>query len=113
MLAIIVKMENQRKYPAVKENVSGDFYVEEGCCTLCGVPHAEAPTLFGGFDENGKVTHRQCFIKKQPRTEQHLEQMINAIAAQELICIRYSGNDKGVKEKITEVGEAKQIDWPE
>ena len=28
-------------------NVKGDFYVEENCCTMCGVPFVEAPELFG------------------------------------------------------------------
>ncbi|HEX8529337.1 MAG TPA: hypothetical protein VF646_04920, partial [Cytophagales bacterium] len=105
--------ENQRKYPTVKENVPGDFYVEERCCTMCGVPHAEAPALFGGFDSNGKATHEQCFVKKQPETGEELNQMINAIAAQELICIRYSGSDRNIKAKIIEVGEVRQIDWKE
>jgi len=27
-------------------NVIGDFYVEEGCCTLYGVPESIAPDLF-------------------------------------------------------------------
>jgi hypothetical protein len=104
-------MKAQRKYPPVAENVPGDFYVEHGCCTMCGVPHAEAPALFGGFDENWKATHEQCFVKKQPETEEELGQMINAMGAQELICIRYSGNDRKIKERIIQVGEGNQIDW--
>ncbi len=106
-------MENQRKYPAVKENVPGDFYVEQGCCTLCGVPQAEAPTLFGGFDENWKVTHDQCFVKKQPETKPEVAQMLTVIAAQDLSCIRYSGNDNKIKARIIESGEGDQIDWKE
>ncbi|MFN6945804.1 MAG: hypothetical protein ACK4ND_12725 [Cytophagaceae bacterium] len=103
-------MENRRKHKAVRENVEGDFYVEEGCCTMCGVPHAEAPELFGGFDASGNATHDQCFVKKQPSNSEELEKMIKAIAAQELICIRYCGKDEEISKKIKNVGEENQID---
>lgn len=80
---------------------------------MCGVPHAEAPALFGGFDANWKATHEQCFVKKQPETGEELNQMINAMAAQELICIRYCGSDQKIKERIIEAGEENLIDWKE
>ncbi|MBO9703180.1 MAG: ferredoxin [Sporocytophaga sp.] len=105
------RIKPERKYKAVKENVSGAFYIVDGCCTLCGVPHAEAPELFGGIDEKGNMTHDQCFVKKQPDSPNELNQMINAMAAQEIICIRYSGNDINIKNRIKEVGEKSQIDW--
>ena len=104
-------MENKRKYKAVDKNVRGDFYVEDGCCTMCGVPQAEAPELFGGFDENWNSIHEQCFVKKQPQNNLELNKMINAMAAQELTCIRYCGTNKNIKEKINTVGEQNQIDW--
>ncbi len=104
-------MENKRRFPAVEENVNGDFYVEEGCCTMCGVPDAEAPTLFGGFDENGKSTHYQCFVKKQPETDKELEQMINVIAISEMGCIRYCGDNSEIKRQIIEMNETDKIDW--
>jgi hypothetical protein len=34
-------MADHQPHPA---NVPGDFYVEDGCCTMCEVPFAEAPT---------------------------------------------------------------------
>ena len=106
-------MKNQRKHPAVKENVPGGFYVEEGCCTMCGVPHAEAPALFGGLTKNGKRTQEQCFVKKQPETGEELNQMINVMATQDLDCIRYSGSDQNIKARIIGEGEGNQIDWKE
>ena len=37
-------MSEHKPHPA---NVPGDFYVEDGCCTMCLVPFTEAPELFG------------------------------------------------------------------
>jgi len=50
-------------------NVVGPFYVEDGCCTLCGVPESEAPGLFGS-------DNMQCFVKKQPETSGQLAAML-------------------------------------
>ena len=104
-------MESKRKFEAVKENVSGDFYVEHGCCTLCGMPSVIAPNLFGGIDDKGKVTHEQCFVKKQPDNPIELTQMIETFESQDLDCIRYSGHDKNIKDRIILAGEKNQIDW--
>ncbi len=106
-----LNMTHKRKFIAVKENVEGDFYVEEGCCTMCGVPQAEAPELFGGFDDKCNATHDQCFVKKQPNNNEELNKMINTLATQELLCIRYCGSDLEIKKRIKEVGEENQIDW--
>jgi hypothetical protein len=80
----------------VSLNVAGDFYVEEGCCTLCGVPDVEAPELFGGFEADGRGTPgaKQCWVKKQPKSTPELDAMIRAVAAQEFECIRYGGTDQ-------------------
>jgi hypothetical protein len=104
-------MNNVRKHPAVKENVPGDFYVANDCCTWCGVPFVVAPALFGGVDQNGKRTHDQCFVKQQPQTPEQLDQMIDAMAVQEQGCIRYCGTDKRIQEQIRDVNEEDQIDW--
>ena len=40
-------MEEHTPNPA---NVPGDFYVQDGCCTMCEVPFAEAP-FDGEFTE--------------------------------------------------------------
>lgn len=104
-------MKDKRKFKAVKENTSGDFYVKEGCRTLCGMPDLIAPNLFGGFNEKGHVTHEQCFVKKQPTNSVEVEQMIKTLASQDLDCIRYSGHDKDLKDKIINIGEQSQVDW--
>lgn len=105
------KKASKRKHPSVKENVDGDFYVEEGCCTMCGVPDSVAPTLFGGFDVSGKATHEQCFVKKQPETPEELKQMLTVLDSQELGCVRYCGKDKKIKERIRGIPGIELIDW--
>jgi hypothetical protein len=59
-------MSNHRK--RYRLNVVGPFYVEDGCCTLCGVPGVTAPSLFGGFGPDGSVLEgiEQCWVKRQP-----------------------------------------------
>lgn len=70
-------------------NVVGDFYVEEGCCTRCGVP-STAPDLFDLEDKE------QCFVKKQPTTNDEIRRMVVVMRHQELGCIRYAGRDRKI-----------------
>jgi hypothetical protein len=65
-------------------NVVGDFYVEEGCCLLCGVPEDIAPQLFASIYEN-----EQCFVKRQPATREEVDDLLKVMAHQELNCVRY------------------------
>ena len=73
----------RRVYP---KNAPGDFYVEESCCLTCGIPWSEAPDHFA-------VDDVQCYIKRQPANEAEVRNMVSAMAAQELDCIRYKGRD--------------------
>lgn len=75
----------------------GDFYVEDGQCLACGVPHVVAPDLVGWTDE--KVLH--CFWKKQPNTPAELERAIAVLDAQELGCHRYAGTDRSILDRIS------------
>jgi hypothetical protein len=84
-------------------NVVGPFYVEDGCCTLCGVPESEAPDLFGSDPT-------QCFVKKQPVTPAELDLMINALRTQDLGCVRYTGNDARVLETIRAWNDLPNVD---
>jgi hypothetical protein len=93
-------MSERKPYPA---NVPGDFYVEDGCCTMCEVPFIEAPGLFGRCqDPNG---YQHCFVMKQPESSAEMEQMINAIRCAELKCIRYKGSDRRIQLQLVETGE--------
>ena len=85
---------SHRPHPA---NVAGDFYVEDGCCTMCEVPFAEAPTLFGACQDPQGYPH--CYVKRQPDTAGELDQMVLAIRHAEFPCIRYRGTDKVILDR--------------
>lgn len=60
-------------------NAIGDFYVEDRCCTLCGVPET-APALF----EIDYERQRHCWVKRQPTNVAELDEMLDVIASAEL-----------------------------
>lgn len=91
------------------KNVAGDFYVEDGCCTACGVPAIEAPGMFA-WDTDADCLH--CYVCKQPSTPAEVTQTLNAIAAAELRCIRYRGTDPTVFERLGAMGEPEVCDFP-
>src|SRR5258708_5940087 len=96
------------KYTSHPKNVSGDFYVEDRCCTLCGVPLATAPELFGeARDDKGLVN---CYVKRQPINPGEIHAMIDVIEAAELACIRYKGKDNEIQLKLVKIGESAQCD---
>jgi hypothetical protein len=86
-------------------NVPGPFYVLNEWCTLCGVPEW-APELFA-FDV-GPTSH--CWVKRQPETRAELDQMIDVMAGQEFVCIRYAGTDPAIIERLVARDEADIVD---
>jgi hypothetical protein len=88
-------MAEHKPHPA---NVPGDFCVEDGCCTMCEVPFAEAAELFG----TGHEPYPHCFVKRQPTTPHELTKMLNAIRCAELRCIRYRGTDRRIQLELVE-----------
>jgi hypothetical protein len=86
-------------------NVVGPFYVEDGCCTACGVPWA-APGMFG------RDIRDHCYVRRQPETHAELDVMIRVLASQELNCIRYKGDDEGVIQRLVNTGMEAQSDTP-
>lgn len=84
-------------------NVPGDFYVVDGCCTMCEMPFVEAPGLFGTVQDPKGYQH--CHVKKQPETPAELEQMLSAIRCAELMCIRYRGTDRLLQFRLIGEGE--------
>jgi hypothetical protein len=79
-----------KMYP---KNAPGDFYVEDGCCLLCGVPWYFAP-------DNFAVDDRQCYVQRQPANEAELIKMIKVMHIQELDCVRYKGRDRQIIDAI-------------
>lgn len=98
-------MAEHKPHPA---NLPGDFYVEDGCCTMCEVPFAEAPDLFGTCQDPKGYTH--CFVKRQPESSDELDQMCRAIRCAELKCIRYRGKDRLIQLRLVEAGEGQICD---
>lgn len=88
-------------------NVVGDFYVEKGCCTLCGVPEHYAPDLFAPLKG-----HEQCFVKRQPSTPVELDAMFEVMSIQELDCVRYRGMDKAVLSRMAAAKLTEYADLP-
>jgi len=86
------------------ENVPGDFYVEDGCCTSCGMPTSEAPELFA-YAPDG-----HCYVRKQPSSAKETWQMIGAFTVQDVGCIRYKGKNRVVQIRLIGAGEGDQCD---
>lgn len=98
-------MPEHTPHPA---NVPGDFYVEDGCCTMCEVPFAEAPELFGtGQDSKGYL---HCYVKRQPVSLTEHEQLLSAMRCAELKCIRYRGSDRLIQLRLIDRGAAELCD---
>ena len=86
-----------RKFKAHPQSAPGDFYVVNGECITCGAPHAVAPNLVG-WAENVEFEH--CIWKRQPQTQQEIEEAIGAVLASEVACHRYAGNDPGILDRL-------------
>lgn len=93
-------MAEHRPHPA---NAPGDFYVEDGCCTMCEMPFAVAPELFGSCQDSMGTPH--CYVKRQPGSPAELDRMVSAIRHAELQCIRYRGSDRLVQVRLVEADE--------
>jgi hypothetical protein len=78
------------------ENHLGDFYLQDTCCTSCGVPQAVAPDLVGWTNQNPA----QCYWIKQPKTADELDRAVKLFHTQELGCHRYSGNDAAILARL-------------
>ena len=89
-------------------NVVGPFYVEDGCCTACGLPHAEAPGFLAALDD---TVDGYCYVVRQPENEEQLDRAICAMVVAEFNCIRYAGADPIVLEKVRHAG--KQFNAPD
>lgn len=88
---------------------SGDrdaFYIEAGCCLLCGVPEQIAPEIFRTGGEH-------CHLLRQPCSSSEVDKTIEAMWSSEVDCIRYGGSDDAILKRIGEAGMALQADDPQ
>lgn len=95
------------KHAPHPKNAPGPFYVVQGCCTACMVPHEMAPTLMG-FDE----ADGHCFFSRQPDDEEGLYRAVRAVWSSELECLRYGGHSPEVLRRLAEIGAAEACDHP-
>ncbi len=85
------------KFHPHPQSARGDFYVEEGMCLSCGVPHVVAPDLMGWTEGEGS----HCIWRKQPETPKEIDQAIAVLDTQELGCHRYAGSNPAILERIS------------
>lgn len=91
-------------------NVPGDFYVEDGCCTMCGVAEAEAPELLASDPLRHSNDWQSCYFRRQPRSRKGPEHIINAKDVAEVDCIRYAGTDEKILKRLCEAGHERLCD---
>src|SRR6476620_6047603 len=94
--------------PSHPANVPGDFYVEDGCCTMCDVPRSEAPDLFASWPNAESPEH--CYVKRQPQNAANFERMFEVIRCAELQCIHYRGTNRQFQMRLIEIGEGLACD---
>ena len=90
-------MSSPARYEREPTSAPGDFYVENQCCTACGVPIMVAPDLIGYVDE----TRYHCRWKKQPETPEELNRAFQIFDGQELGCHRYAGHDPEIIKRLS------------
>jgi len=81
----------------------GDFYVEPGCCLLCGVPEDLAPEVFQTGEDH-------CFVRRQPCSRDEVDRTIQAMWSSEVDCVRYRGHDPGLLDRLARAGMSDQAD---
>lgn len=88
--------DSARRYKGHPQSAPGDFYVVNGECLSCGVPHVLAPDLFGWEQTDDGEPYGHCVWKKQPQTPDEIDRAIEVIHASEAGCHRYAGSDPSV-----------------
>jgi hypothetical protein len=99
---------NKSRIPS-KNNVAGDFYVEEGCCLTCSMPIDTAPKLFA-YPENENEENYSCYVQKQPVTPAEFDNMMEAFAVADIGCIRYKGKQRVIQIRLVKANEGMQCD---
>lgn len=92
--------EATRKYKGHPQSSPGDFYVVNGECLSCGLPHVLAPDLFGWEQLDAAEPYGHCVWKKQPETPDEFTRAIEVIRSSEAGCHRYAGSDPVVGRRV-------------
>ena len=81
------------------DNVDGLFYVEHGCCLTCDLPRTIAPSMFKYTEDQ-----TQCYVYRQPETEEDMDKMVEVLEAQDILCIRCRSRDRGLLKRLRAEG---------
>ena len=84
------------KFKPHPQSIPGDFYVVNGECLACGMPHVVAPDLIGWAEGAGS----HCVWKKQPQTPAEIERAIAVLESQDLECHRYAGTNPAILDRV-------------
>src|SRR5262249_47276216 len=103
LLASIFVRRSMAEHTPHAANVPGDFYVEDGCCTMCEVPFAEAPGLFAVIRDPGASPPADA--ARQPQTPEERPKMVSATRGAERACTRYRAPDKPTLDPLITAGE--------
>jgi hypothetical protein len=93
---------------AYPRNAPGPFYIENDCCITCGVPVDIAPNLFSWDEEIEYPGH--CFVSRQPTNDADIDLMLEVMKRTEIDCLRYRGNDQGLRQRLVQEGHEDQCD---
>lgn len=106
-------LHNRRPAPAYvpapphPANVPGAFYVEDGCCISCGVWEDVAPDLLAWLEDDDVP---QCYVQRQPETDDEFVRMMQAMHFGEVDCIRVRTCRPDWIERLHREGLGDQID---
>ncbi len=96
------------RYP---KNAPGPFYVENGYCFMCGNAPYEAPELMvPPLESDGVDAH--CYFRRQPETDEEVQQAIYAMFVSEAWSIRYGGDDPAILQHLSDHGLSSLCDQP-
>jgi len=100
----IVKYAGLAMHP---ETAPGGFYVQNEVCITCGAPEVEGKGL---IEHSTKDGHGSCYFKKQPETDEEVENAINAVMVSCIGALRYGGTDENILRKMFELGLSSMCD---
>jgi hypothetical protein len=89
-------------------NAVGDFFVEEGACVACMLPHEVAPDLMGFTSTPPSSGH--CFFARQPASGAEVAEAVEAVVVSCCQALRYAGTDPATLEALASRGAGHQCD---
>lgn len=114
-LGLTKSTSEERKLPdRYPENIGG-FYVENESCITCGAPEMEAPDL---IEHSKKDEFGHCYFKKQPETDDEIDQAIHAVWVSCVGALRYGGRNQEIIKRLYQIGLGDKCDqspdenWP-